>query len=133
MKHELGIQNSCNTTYTRNTICFKRVTVNSLHIADIQHNYETQTPSSHIRSSLTLRSLSPHSEVTIVTHLPFPVPLLPVTGRSTAVLLLQMFPTTVGKSKLSFVLSELSNFYDSEKLGMFRPEQTSAGHRDTAL
>ena len=108
-------------------ICFRYIIVNSLHIGDIQYNYETKTPSSH-----TLRSLSPHSEVTIVTHL-LPVLFLPVTGRLTAVLLLQMFPTTVGKSKLSFVLSELSNFYDFEKLGMFRPEQTSAGHRDRAL
>jgi len=28
---------------------------------------------------------------------------------------------------LSFVLSELLNFYDFEKLGMFHPEQISAG------
>jgi len=62
-----------------------------------------------------------------------PCLLLPLTGRLTAIPLLQMFPPTVGKSKLSFVLSELSNFYDFEKLGMFHPEQTSAGYRDTAL
>jgi hypothetical protein len=42
MKQELWIQNSCNTIYTRNMICFKRITVNCLHIADIQRNYETQ-------------------------------------------------------------------------------------------
>ena len=82
---------------------------------------------------LTLRSLSPHSEVTTVTHLPLPLLFLPVNGRLTAVLLLQMFPPTVGNSKLSFALSELSNFYDFEKFGMFRPVQTSAGHRDRAL
>jgi len=51
MKHKLWIRNSCNITYPRNMISFRCINVNSLNTGDNQYNYETQTASSHIRSS----------------------------------------------------------------------------------
>ena len=38
MQHKLSIQNSCNTIYRRNMVCFLYVIVNSLHIGDKYNN-----------------------------------------------------------------------------------------------
>ena len=46
------------------------------------------------------------------TRLPLPLLVLPVSSQLMAVLLLQMFSPTVGKSKCSYELSEMSHFYD---------------------
>ena len=51
------------------------------------------------------------------THLPAPVLFLPVSVRLMAILLL--FPSTLGESKCSYTLSEMAEFYDLEKSGIF--------------